>query len=238
MDMEIVDNFNEAGNFTGKVLKNIGNMIVLIILSIIPIVDFIALGYEARIIREGKNLSEPPKLSEYGKLFVDGLKIVLAVIVYAIIPVAILTALVLLTVPLIGFNLIFSPWTVLPQIAGLVILALITLFFFLIFGVAAIGNMIRTNKFMKVFAFGETWAIISKMGFAKYIVWLILIFILGIISGGLSAIPAVGWFIGMIVGVFVGIFVARSFGTWLDEILGPSVQPPPAPAAIPSPPTV
>jgi hypothetical protein len=57
------------------------------------------LGYTARIIRESPD--EPPKLSDYWKLFVDGLLVFIAGLVYAIVPLVVLLAGFLMT----GFGL-------------------------------------------------------------------------------------------------------------------------------------
>jgi hypothetical protein len=230
--MDIVENFNEAGRFTGKLLSNIGNLIILLVVAIIPIVDLIFVGYLAKLIREGKSLAEPPKLSDYGKLFVDGLKIVIAVIVYAIIPAIILVVLALPFIPTFSLGFLVSPLAFVASIFAYVAIAAIIFFVFSIFGVAAIGNMIRANRFMKIFAFGEAWKIISKTGFGKYLAWLVLVFILGLIGSGFGA---VNWILGAVVSVFIGILAARSFSTLLDEALGTSAQPqtvtviPPAP---------
>ena len=228
--MDIIENFNEAGRFTGKLLNNIGNLLILLVLAIIPIVDLIFLGYLAKLIREGKRLAEPPKLSDYGRLFVDGLKIIIAVIVYAIIPAIILGVLALPFIPTFTLGFLFSPLAFIASIFAYVAIALVIFFAFLIFGIVAIGNMIRTDKFMKIFAFGEAWTIISKTGFGKYLTWLVLYFILGLIGSGFGA---VNWILGAVVSVFIGIFVARSFSTLLDEVLGQPTQPQPPAVAVP-----
>ncbi|MGD0329248.1 MAG: DUF4013 domain-containing protein [Nitrososphaeria archaeon] len=234
MKMDIIENFNEAGRFTGRLFKNIGNLVILIVLAIIPIVDFIFLGYLGKLIREGRSLDEPPKLSDYGKLFVNGLKIIIAVIVYAIIPAIILGVLALPFMHTFSLGFLVSPMAFIGSIFAYVVIAVVIFFVFSIFGVAAIGNMIRNDRFMKIFAFGEAWAIISKTGFGKYLTWLVLVFILGLIG---SAFGALNWILGAIVSVFIGIFVVRSFSTLLDEALGQATQPPAVTVNPPAPPS-
>jgi hypothetical protein len=233
--MEIVENFDEAGKFTGKLFSKVGNLIILIILSIIPIVNFIVVGYLGRIIRDGKKITEPPVISDYGKLFFEGLKIVVATIVYAIVPIIILVVLLWATVPITYWTSgqILAPGAFMGLMSGVGVIALIVLFAFLIIGVIAIGNMIRTDNFMKIFAFSENWKIITKIGFTKYIIWLILVFVIGLIC---AAISGALWIVGAVVDLIAGVFIARSFGTMLDEVFGdqegvqqPSVLPPPPP---------
>lgn len=229
--MELVDNFNDAAKFTGKLISNIGNLIILIIVAVIPIVDLIFLGYMAKIIKEGRNIDSPPTLSNYAGLFVDGLKVVIAAIVYLLVPIVIVAVLAVISAPFIGVSFIFNPWAFATSLMAAVAVALIVAFAFMIFGVVAIGNMIRSGSFMKIFAFGENWKIMSKIGVGKYLAWLICAFVLGIICGGFNAIPVMGWVIGAIVGVFFGVFVARSLARWLDAALESSLPP-----AIPPPP--
>ncbi len=234
--MEIVENFDEAGRFTGKLFSKIGNLIILIILSIIPIVNFIVVGYLGRIIREGRKISEPPIVSDYGKLFFEGLKIIVAVIVYALIPIILLSISLLMFAPLESWEMgqIFSPGILFRGFLFVpVILAIILLFAFMIVGVIAVGNMIKTNNFMKIFAFSENWSIINRIGFVKYLIWLVLVFIISLIG---AAISGALWIIGAIIDLIIGVFVARSLGSILDEVIGTAegvqpekVLPPPPP---------
>ena len=62
---------NLTGSFgyaKDKLVGNIVNWILLIILSIIPIVNFIAMGTYLKVYR-----GEDPKVANIGKSFVDGL---------------------------------------------------------------------------------------------------------------------------------------------------------------------
>ncbi|MGB9631650.1 MAG: DUF4013 domain-containing protein [Candidatus Methanodesulfokora sp.] len=215
--MNLSDNLNKAGSFTGKVFSDIGNLILLIVLNIIPIVNFIVLGYMAKIVRESPD--EPPKLGDYGKLFVDGLLVLIALIIYAIIPSILLIAGVFMAgLGPFGISRFASPLALLAG-GGLFIAGLILLFIFMIFGVMAIGNMIRSGmNFSKIFAFSENWELIKKVGLGNYLIWYIVIFIVALILGAIgSVIPWVG---GAIAGVFVYLFVGKSLALLLDEVIG------------------
>ena len=217
-NLNLSDNLNKAASFTGKVFSDIGNLILLIVLNIIPIVNLIVLGYMAKIIRESPD--EPPKLSDYGKLFVDGLLVLIAGLIYAIVPLIVIIAGFLMTGFSIGGFGMASPFARLA-VGGLVIVALVLLFIFMLFGVMAIGNMIRSGmNFSKIFAFSENWGLIQKIGLGNYLIWYIVIFIVAVILEAIgSVIPWVG---GGIVGVFLYLFAGKSLALVLDEVIGSS----------------
>ncbi|MEM0295504.1 MAG: DUF4013 domain-containing protein [Candidatus Korarchaeum sp.] len=209
--MELSENLNRAASFTGKLFSDIGNLILLIVINLIPLVNFIFTGYMAKIIRESPE--DPPKLSDYGKLFVDGLLIFIAALIYALIPALIMmVGGIGLTLPRESYggvmsSLIFTPF---------LIIGLILLFAFMFMGVIAIGNMVRTGNFSKIFAFSENWGLIERIGFARYLIWLVIMFVILLIIGAIgSVIPWVG---GAIAGVFFGVFFGKSLALIFDEL--------------------
>jgi len=215
--MDLSDNLNRSASFVGKLFSNLGNLIILIVLEIIPIVNLIVTGYFAKIVRE--NPEEPPKLSDYGKLFIDGLLVVIASIIYMIVPIIIL-----------GVGLVFSlggyafyspdPMSLLASLlsSGLLIVALILAFIFAIFGVMAIGNMIRTGNFSKIFAFSENWQLIQRIGLGNYILWLVIMFVIGLIAAAIGSM--IHWIIGSILWVLLEVFYGKSLALMLNEAMG------------------
>jgi hypothetical protein len=60
--------------------------------------------------------------------------------------------------------------------------------------------------------------VIGKIGWGKYIAWLILIVILAAIVGAIGgAIPVVGWLLAAIIGPVVTVFFFRSLGLLYSE---------------------
>ena len=59
---------------------------ILIVLNIIPIVNWIVIGYAARVLRESPSTETPPKLEKYGEMFVDGAKVTFASLIYMLVP--------------------------------------------------------------------------------------------------------------------------------------------------------
>jgi len=203
------ENLDESAHFTVKLIDDIGNLILLIILGIIPIINFVVAGYGAEIIRGGEELDKPPKLSEFGKLFIDGLKIAIAALLYALVPLLIGTIVgIMFAVP---FKLKYYPE--LPTIFSLLwlypVLAVTSLvgILFAIFGVMGILHMIRMDEFGKAFAFSEILKLIETVGWGEYLIWLIIMYVIGSIVAWLSA---ANFIVGAILSVFYIVFAARS----------------------------
>jgi len=62
--MKLEDNLKDSYNYATKLFKDVGRLIILIILNIIPIVNFIVSGYFARVIRESPRSDAPPPLEK------------------------------------------------------------------------------------------------------------------------------------------------------------------------------
>ncbi|MCS7374272.1 MAG: DUF4013 domain-containing protein [archaeon GB-1867-097] len=164
-----------------KLTENIGNLIILIILNIIPIVNFTLWGYAARIVREGRRLDKPPRIENYVDMFIDGLRVLLVILLYMAIPL------------IIGF-------------LGIII-AVILGFILLIIGAMGTIHMMKTNSLPKAFAISEILNLIGRTGWGRYIGWLITTFIISII---ILAIGSIHWVIAGIIGVFYIVFLAKS----------------------------
>jgi hypothetical protein len=59
--LDLGKNLEDAFDFTKKMSEDAGRWIILIILSIIPIVNFITVGYAAKVIKDTPNSSTPPR---------------------------------------------------------------------------------------------------------------------------------------------------------------------------------
>jgi hypothetical protein len=215
--MDLSDNLNRSASFVGKLFSDVGNLLILIVLGIIPIVNLIVTGYFARIVRE--NPEEPPKLSDYGKLFIDGLLVVIAGIIYMIVPIIILGVGIAFS---IGGYAFYSPMSLLSSLlsSGLVIVGVILAFIFAIFGVIAIGNMIRTGNFSKIFAFSENWQLIQRIGLGNYILWLVVMFVIGLIAVAIGS--EIHWVVGSILGALLEVFYGKSLALMMNEAMGTS----------------
>ena len=226
--MNLSENLSSSFDYAKKMLSDVGRLIVLIVLDIIPIVNWIVIGYAARVLRESPGSSVPPKLERYGDMFVDGAKVFFASLVYMVIPIILIVAGVASFFASIFVQggtfgpdfLTASPGAVIFGGTGLVLvlIGVVLAFFFLLLLSAGLAHMIKTGKFGKAFAFGEILGIIRGIGWVRYIGWAILIFIIALIVGGMAgAIPYVGWIISAVISPILTVFIFRSLDLLYNE---------------------
>lgn len=212
--MNLTENFSNSFNYTKQLLSDGGRIIILIVLDIIPIANWIVVGYAARVLREAPTSEAPPKLENYGNLFVEGAKVFFASFIYMLIPIILIAA---------GAASLFAgffsmeaagPGLMLGGAGIVVVLAGIVLgFFLLILLGVGIAHMVKTGKFSKAFAFGEIIKIISGIGKVKYLGWVILTVLIAVLIGAITGrIPYIGWLLSAVMSPFFTVFIFRSLG--------------------------
>jgi len=186
------------------------------------------MGYMMEIYR-GKDPA--PELENWGKLFIDGIKLFIVELIYAI--------------PLILVAMIFFGGSIALMAGGQgsdalmgagIGMMLIGLIIFIILAIA-IGliaifggiRFARTDSFGEAFNVSAVLAHIGRIGWVNYIlaliiVWIVLVvavmiflIVMGIVSFILALIPLVGWLLALIliaavavlIGPFIGVFEAR-----------------------------
>jgi len=161
--MKLEENLGTSIEYAKKMFANLGRLLILIVLNFIPIVDFIVGGYMWRVVHESPSSKDLPLLERYGEMWVNGLKVLVASIIYMIIPIIII---------LFGaLGLVARMWTHGLQLRFLTATGIITIlvgviiaFFLSIILAMGIVHMIKHNSFGKAFAFSEILAIIKKIG--------------------------------------------------------------------------
>lgn len=231
--MSFSEKLNQAIQYTGTIFQRLGELILLFIVSIIPIVDFIAIGYYVRVVRDSSASREVPKLERYGDLFVEGLKVFAVAIIWALI-IAVIS--VVIATPFVAVALI----DMFANPAGVLNAGWILAFgaFFAIFAVIAfllgifafmgIIHMVKQNQFGKAFAFGEIFGMIGKIGWLRYMAYFVVLFIVSaILSAITGALGPIGWIVGALLSVLVGLVFARTIGLMYDQAVGvtPAVAP-------------
>lgn len=230
--MDLNQNLSSSIDYSRKLFADLGRLLILIVLDVIPIVNLVVVGYMTRVINESPTSDELPPLNDYGNLWVQGLKVAVAGFIFLIIPFILIAPFIFLTV-LAG---LVSPRLVpvgLVLAIPMLLAGMLLMFFILIIMSMGIVNMVKKDSFAKAFAFGEILSVIRGIGWGTYIFWTIIIFVCGLIVSGIGSIPAFGWVISLVLGPIIGVFVSRSSSLVYSEGTVPVVAPIPTEPPIP-----
>jgi hypothetical protein len=219
--MNLGENFSNSFNYAKKLFSDIGRLVILIILDIIPLVNWIVIGYAAKVLRESPGTEAPPKLEKYGELFVDGARVFFATLIYMIVPMVLIFA---------GAGSMFAGMFMGASFSDvgaallggtgliLILVGVIVVFIMLLLAGVGLAHMIKTGKFGKAFAFGEILTIIRGIGWGRYLGWIVATIVIAFIVGAISgAIPYVGWVISAVIGPPFSVFLFRSLGLLYNE---------------------
>ncbi|MCX8205260.1 MAG: DUF4013 domain-containing protein [Candidatus Nezhaarchaeota archaeon] len=194
-----------------RLVENLGRYAILVVLNIIPIVNFIVAGYGWRVIEETPKSDAPPQLEGFLGLWVKGLKMVVVAVIYMLIPMV-----------LLGLGLMFMegfpPPPFRPFVSwGLVGLGIVLAFLFFIVLSMGIAHMVKTGKLSNAFSIGRVLELIGKVGWGKYLACLVVIFALNAIAMGLGLIPYIGWIITILVSPLLLVFTTRAIAQLYHE---------------------
>lgn len=191
----LISNVGESIKFGWSVnAKSIGRWILLIIFSIIPIVNFIAVGAFMKIF----NGEEPEFKGNVGSCFVRGLLASIAALIYCIIP-GILGGIICV------FNVI----------AGGVVCLILGILAALIF-IPGLAVFARGGGFGSFFKFGDIFASIGKLGWGNYILAWIVLLVIGFILGILEVIPVVGILITILLFLLTPVISSALIKYWAN----------------------
>ena len=213
-----------------------------IILTLVTlIVSFVVLGYSVDIIKGGTEGENVLPDFDFVKQFVVGIKALILEIIYFIIPAVIVlivasatglftsfTDIVYGSIDAIGHGANNSTMIMaaIPQSTvntftnALTVTIIIAVILFIIFSLMSFTGLVRfakTGSGIEGLRFREIFKDMSKIGFGKIIVTLIVIYIialaLSLVIGLIGLIPYIGVFIGMFIGVpFILLFLYRAVG--------------------------
>jgi len=191
-------------------------VVILGVILIIPIVNFIGLGYLFRIIKATfAGIDELPDFDEVGELFIDGLKIFIVSLIYAI-PVIIIALIVgaLLSISPAYTTGTFTGFDMFTFAVGYSIYIIVAIIIGLV-EVMAIANMaLYEGELGAAFKFREVLDRIAMIGWGKYIGWYIIMVLLGLVAGliaGLTFIILIGFIlVPLIIYPYFAMFGARS----------------------------
>ncbi len=198
-----------------------------IILVIMSIIFPFMLGYTMEIYR---GRVPPPELENWGRLFVDGLKYIAAIVIY-LIPVIIIIIASLLPVTLSIISKVskggefamdvpeLAPF-ILPVFGGILLSVILGIIITLISTIGII-RMARTDSFKEAFNFSAILNTIRSIGWGSYILaqivlWIIVI-IYTLVTILIEEIPYLGFVISLFIGVILSVFEARYFSIMYDS---------------------
>ena len=184
------------------------------VLSIIPIVNFIAVGYELKVMKNTINKKPAmPKWENFGEFFVEGLVAFIISLVYMIVPIIVFVA----AATLWGFSLtnmgrfMGSPFALFTAFLPLIGIASV---FAIIIGFIlpmAIAMYVSSKNIGDAFKFSEIINRIKSV-FGEYAIAYIFILILGIIVSAIAVIPFIGWIIALFITFYIGVVASNLFG--------------------------
>ena len=200
-----------------------GKWVKWILLIVSTIIFPLIMGYELEVYRGKK---PAPELENWGKLFIDGIKLLIIQLIYAI-PV------IIVAVIFIGAGVITSmqgsPQAWMAAWGTLAVGILITLIVAVIIALVELMGIVRfarMGRMGEAFNFGAIRGHIRKIGWGSYILSIIAIFIVAfIIALIISIIPVIGMFLTIIFAAPIALFVARYVTLLYDSV---QAQTPPA----------
>ncbi len=208
----ISDSIKYPSSNWGKVL--ILGVICIACILVIPI--FLVYGYVFRIIKATlAGMDELPEFDEIGEMFIDGLKIFVVGIVYAI-PVWIIAAIIgLITGAGAGTTSTALDPTMVWAILGSNIIFIIVALIVGLVEIMAIVNMAYYNgELGAAFRFSEILDKIAQIGWGKYIVTYIVIAVIGCIAfliGMLTMIILIGFLLlPLVILPYIAMFSSRA----------------------------
>ena len=221
--MNIVDNITESLKYP---LNDWTKILILTVISIIPIVNFMTMGYYIRIIKSTfAGIDEVPDFDELGELFIDGIKVLIVSIVYMIVPLIIYFVALL---PLMFYNPYSATSSLMSGFTIVILLIdiIVSILFALVLYPAIVNMALYDGEIGAAFRFSEVLNLIKAVGWGDYIIWIIAIIItsaiVGIILGIIGAILLIiliGFLIIVAAGAYLTMFQARSIGLLFSEVL-------------------
>lgn len=205
--MDIVETVKFPGNDNEWIKKIlIGGLLMLI-----PIINFIALGYYIKTLRRGiDGESALPEWDDWGDLFIKGLIVVIVVFIYMLIPLAVL----FLSIGGAAISSVTSgditPASIGAIIGGSLIFLLLLLIVFLLLPMA-LSMYAKEDSIGAALRLGEILSRIRSI-IGEYIIALIVLLALMLIVSFISLVPFIGWVVVIFAEFYVGLVAAHMFG--------------------------
>lgn len=184
------------------------------LISIIPIVNLIALGYYLKTMK--RTIRETPGMPPWkhlGSLFVKGLGSVVIALVYMLVPIIVATGAAVVWGLGAASGLFLSPWVIFAEtslVLGLLLAGVLAVIFGF-FLPMALATYADTGRLGSAFHFRPVLNRIRSVSH-DYLVTYLVVVVLSIALSVVSMVPVVGWIVALFGGFYVGIVAANMFG--------------------------
>ena len=201
----------ETVKFPGNDVEWLKKIVIGGILMLIPIVNFIAMGYYIKTMRRGiDGESDLPEWDDWGNLFVKGLFSVIVVFIYMLIPIAVL----FLSIGGAAISSIASD-DVSPASIGTIIggslVSVVLMFIALLLLPMAFSIYAKEDSIGALFKFGETLSRIKSV-IGEYTIAIIVFYALLLVVNLINIIPFIGWVLMIFANFYVALVAANMFG--------------------------
>ncbi|MGZ7044551.1 MAG: DUF4013 domain-containing protein [Methanobacterium sp.] len=211
--MDIVENITSSLKYP---LSDWTKILILMVISIIPIVNFMSAGYYLRIIKSTlAGINDVPDFDNLGELFIDGIKILILGIIYMIVPIIIFILAAVLAGPAsVSYSSGYSYYVPFTAFTGLslvlmVIGFLLAIIVSIIYLPALVNMALYDGELGAAFRFSEILDRIKVIGWGSYILWIIAIWITTIIVGLIIGI--IGGILLIVLIGFIVIFAGEAY---------------------------
>jgi hypothetical protein len=212
--MEIGKGLSESLEYAKEAIW--GKWVRWILLIVSTIIFPLILGYEVEVYRGKK---PAPELENWGKLFIDGLKLFVIQLIYAI-PVIIVAVIFIGT----GIFLIVSggpnAWVgaIGSFIAGFILILIVGIIIALV-EMMGVVRFARTGSMGEAFNFGAIFDLIGKIGWFSYVLAIVALYVvIFIIVGIFMLIPYLGPFLLIVLAPVIAIAIARYATLLYDSV--------------------
>jgi hypothetical protein len=196
---------SDAAKYPSKDWKKVIILGILFLLSFLIVPAFLTMGYLFRALKWSiAGVDNLPDFDDWGKMFIDGLKVFVVQLAYFIVPLVIIFISVwasigsLLTLQSVGD--VNVPTTAFSLMGGLFFLRVMVTVIFGVYFTIALANMAYCNgEIRAAFRFSEITDRIAAIGWVDLIIWYVMMIIIGLGIGFVASIlffiPILGWFL-------------------------------------------
>ncbi len=193
--MKLGDMISDSIKFPFSDMKRFLGVLLLYLSSITIFLSPLTMGYALRIIEATtQGEKELPEIVEWGRMYIDGLKLILTSIVYFLIP----AILIILSVVMMSI----STSSIVLLIIGVLVFIIINLTY-----ITAVNNMAYEKKLEAAFDFKKILGLIKNMGWLNYFIYIFLSGFVGYIISKISDVLFSSLVSFGLTGILIGLLI-------------------------------